>query len=467
MKIFLVRPHSDVPAAPPPIGLMYIAGYLREYSEGHKVEIFDSRLKQKPADHIGGLAGEIRPDIVGITAFSMESEQAHAIAREVKNVLPGVPVVLGGPYPSSDPDDAGADNNIDFLISGEGEITFKRLLDALDSGNDYDSIGGLLFRRNGELVVTGVGAVHKDLDEIPYPAWDMIDLEDYFKPSASKRRLTNPIQMKNRGVSVFSTRGCPYGCTYCHNIFGRHLRKRSAENVIGELKWLKEAFGVEEIEFIDDVFNFDLERAKRIMDLMIEEKLNLKFSFPNGLRADRMDEELIDKMKLAGCYRINYAIESGSDRIQRAMKKRLNLARAKEVIDFTAFRNISIGGFFMLGFPDETEDEMRKTIDYALKSRFHTASFFILTPFPGTKIYQDAVEAGYDMEAMYSDYGQVSSNLSRVPSEMIEKMRKDAFRKFYFSPKRMWSIFKTSPNKMALLRNVLRTARISFLGKEY
>ncbi|MBC8204623.1 MAG: radical SAM protein, partial [FCB group bacterium] len=291
--------------------------------------------------------------------------------------------------------------------------------------------------------------------------------EEYFRPSASKRRLTNPIQMKRRGIPVVSTRGCPYGCTYCHNIFGRKLRKRSPENVIAELKWLKEKLAIEEIEYIDDVFNLDIKRAKLIMDMMIAEKLNLKFSFPNGLRADQMDEELIDKMKAAGCYRINYAIESGSDRIQKQIHKNLNLERAMEIINYTAEKNISVGGFFMLGFQDETESEMRRTIDFALKSKCHTASFFILTPFPGTEMYREAAAAGYDMEGIYSDYGAVSANISQVSSEQILKMRKDAFRRFYFDPIRMCSIFRTTPNKMALLRNVIRTAKLSFLGKEY
>jgi radical SAM superfamily enzyme YgiQ (UPF0313 family) len=245
------------------------------------------------------------------------------------------------------------------------------------------------------------------------------------------------------------------------------MRKRSPENVIAELKWLKNSFGVEEIEFIDDVFNLDIERAKKIMDLMNQENLDLKLSFPNGLRADRMDEDLIIKMKQAGCYRINYAVESGSERIQKIIKKRLKLPRAKEVIDFTAEHKISVGGFFMLGFPSETEVEMKQTIDFALKSKCHTASFFILTPFPGTEMYQDAVEAGFDMQAIYSDYGQVSANISKVSSEKIAKMRKEAFRKFYFNPRRIWSIFKTTPNKMALLRNLFRTVKLSFIGKEY
>lgn len=467
MKVLLVRPHSDVPAAPPPIGLMYLAGHLREYGSKYEIEIYDGRIKLTPPGYIKKIITESRPDVVGITAFSMEAAEAHNVARVVKETAPGIPVILGGPYPSSDPMKAGADENIDFLVFGEGERTFKALLDTIEAGTDFDSVKGIQYHRNGYVHATGPAEIIENPDEIPFPAWDMIDLEEYFRPSASKRRLTNPIQMRERGMSVFSSRGCPYRCTYCHNLFGKKTRFRSAENVVAELRWLKDSFRIDEIEFIDDVFNLDLKRAKRIMEMIIEGDFNFKLSFPNGLRADRMDEELILKMKKAGCYRINYAVESGSERMQRKMKKRLKLDRAREIIDFTAAQNISVGGFFMLGFPDETEKEMKQTIDFALKSRCHTASFFILTPFPGTEMY-DACSAGYDMEAMYSDYGAVSANLSRnVPSKRILKLRRDAFRRFYFNPRRMWTIFRTTPNKLALMRNVLRTARLSFLGKEY
>ena len=468
MKILLLRPHSEVPAAPPPIGLMYLAGYLRKYRSQHEISVHDGRIKLTPPDKLKEIIASSNADVVGITAFTMESKEAHQAAGIVKDTLPSATVVLGGPYPSSDAAKAGSDKNIDFLVFGEGEITFTRLLDELENGKNFEGIKGLQFRSNGDTKYTGFGEVCENPDDIPFPAWDMIDLEEYFRPSSGKRRLTNPIQMRERGMSVFSSRGCPYRCTYCHNIFGKKLRLRNPEKVIEELKWLKNEFGVEEIEYIDDVFNLDRDRAKHIMDMMIEEKLDLKFSYPNGLRADQMDEELVIKMKAAGCYRINYAVESGSDRIQKKMKKKLNLPRAKEIIDFTAGQGISVGGFFMLGFPDETEEEMKSTIDFALKSKCHTASFFILTPFPGTEMYDEAAAAGYDMQAMYADYGSVSANLSRgVPSQRILELRKTAFRKFYFNPVRMWNIFLTTPNKLALMRNVLRTAKLALLGKEY
>jgi len=446
---------------------MYLAAYARK-TAGRSMEIYDGRVKLTPPEKMRRIIADARPDVVGITAFSMEAEAAHHLARISKELFPHTPVIIGGPYASSDPSSAGADCNIDVIVFGEGELTFDAILSAYEKNLPLDSVPGIQYRLNGVARSTGPAKVADNPDDIPFPAWDMIDLEEYFRPSASKRRLTNPIQMRRRGVSVFSSRGCPYQCTYCHNIFGKKLRKRSPENVIAELKWLVSDFGVNEIEFIDDVFNLDRQRAKEIMEMMIAEKLDLKFSFPNGLRADQMDEELIVKMKRAGCYRINYAIESGSERIQKQMKKRLNLKRSQQIIDFTARQGISIGGFFMLGFPDETEAEMLQTVNFALKSKCHTASFFILTPFPGTKMYEEAVAAGIDMQALYSDYGSVSANLTRnVPGDRIFRLRKMAFRKFYFSPRRIWSIFRTTPNKMALVRNALRTARLSFLGKEY
>jgi len=468
MKILLIRPHSLVPAAPPPIGLMYLAGYLRHFRSNLEIDVFDARVKLAPAGEVREYIRRSQPDVVGITAFTMEAEEAHQTAGMVKDLFPEVPVILGGPYPSSDPESAGKDENFDYMVFGEGEVPLLQLLKVFENGENPSTVRGIQFRQNGNLISTGPADVVDNPDEIPFPAWDLLDLDDYFRPSAGKRRLTNPIQMHERGMSVFSSRGCPYRCTYCHNIFGKKTRFRTPENVIDELEWLKREFGIQEIEFIDDVFNLDIERAKKIMDLMIENNFNLKFSFPNGLRADRMDEELVLKMREAGCYRVNYAIESGSPRIQKLMKKNLKLDRAREIIDFTAEQKISVGGFFMLGFPDETVAEMHQTIDFALKSKCHTASFFILTPFPGTEMYNDALEAGIDMEALYSDYGAVSKNLSRdVPASIIKKLRTQAFRKFYFNPVRMWNIYRTTPNKFALMRNLLRTARLSFLGKEY
>ncbi len=444
MKILFVRPNSEVPSAAPPMGLLSLAGYLREYGD-FEIEIFDGRnLESKPGE-IADAIKRSRPDVLGITAFSMENREAHNVAAMGKELFPEMPVVIGGPYPTSQPEEAMADPNIDVAVIGEGERSALALFNALKNDGDWGDIRELAFRRNGALVRTDPVDYIIDLDEIPFPAWDLIDLESYFTREKRKRKTMNQHQMKQRVVQLFTTRGCPYRCAYCHNLFGKRLRYRSIENVIAELKMLKERYGIEEVEIIDDIFNLDLGRAKNIFRRIIEEKLDLKFCFPNGLRSDRMDEEFLDLLKEGGAYRLVFAIESGSPRIQKLIRKNVKLELAQRNIEWAANRGFSLGGFFMIGFPTETEEEVWNTINFALNSKLGTATFFVVIPFPGTDMYQMAKDEGFNLSGSYEHYQKVAVNVSRVPTDRLEQLRKLALRKFYLDPKRIWRYVRTTP----------------------
>ena len=364
-----------------------------------------------------------------------------------KSLFPDVPVVIGGPYTTSDWGNAIENENIDYAVVGEGEKTFSDLLESLAAGEKFPEIKGLAYRFNGEKKFFGFPDLIEDLDSLPFPAWDAIDLEFYFN-NKKKRATMNPHLKSSRSVPIFSTRGCPYLCTYCHEVFGKKLRKRSAEHVLSELKYLKKNYGIKEVDIVDDIFNLDKERAMKICDGMIENKLNLGIAFPNGLRADQMDEELIDKLVEAGTYRIIYAIESGSPRIQKAMKKNLNLEKANRIIEYTNGKGVSVGGFYMFGFLDETEEEMLMTVDFALKSKMSTAAFFILQPFPNTEIFNDAMSKGYLNENQpHRHYYRVSYNISKVSTERMVEIRNQAIRKFYFSPARILRYLLKTPFK--------------------
>ncbi len=178
-----------------------------------------------------------------------------------------------------------------------------------------------------------------------------------------------------RCAPIFTSRGCPFGCIYCHNVFGKKFRARSAENVLDELSMLKREYNIGEIEIIDDCFNIDLSRAKEIARGIIDRKLDIAISFPNGIRADHMDKELVDLLKEAGTYRVYYAVETASPRLQKLIRKNVDLDRPKEIVDYTAAQGIMTCGFFMMGFPTETEEEIRMTIDYACRSKFHQVLF--------------------------------------------------------------------------------------------
>ncbi|MFH1861857.1 MAG: radical SAM protein, partial [bacterium] len=281
-----------------------------------------------------------------------------------------------------------------------------------------------------------------------------------------KRSMMNKLQRSSRAVSVFTTRGCPFRCTYCHNVFGKKLRKRSTDHVIRELKLLQDKFGVDELEFLDDIFNMDMVRAEQIFDRMYSEGLQFKISFPNGLRAERLDENLIQKFKRGGVYWITVAIESGSPKIQKQIKKNVDLQKAQENINLISKYGINCNGFFMMGFLDETEADILKTIDFAVKSRLIIASFFVLTPFPNTEIYNQAVEAGMDMSARYSDYHDISVNISKIPTKQLWKLKKLAYRKFYVSPKRVYLIIRANPFTVGLLEGIWYLIKMLFTGRE-
>lgn len=461
MRILLIRPNSGIVKTPPPLGLMYIAAFIKEKIMQADIKIVDARRLRLSDVKLKKIIEQFDPNIVGITGLHFESTEAHAIAKAVKSFNKACAVVLGGPYASSDYKRALEDESIDYCVVGEGEESFYELSKTILETRQPDGLRGTAYRiKDGYAYQPRIGYI-KDLDAIPQPAWDMITLEDYF----DSRRLSigNPLQVEKRAVPVFTSRGCPFGCYYCHDIFGKTVRFRSPENVLKELRYLVSEFGIREIEIIDDVFNIDKNRAKKICDLIIEQGLKLKINFGNGLRADVMDEELIDKLKKAGTYRIIYGIESGSPRVQELIGKKLNLAKTKEIIGITANKGISVGGFFMMGFTGETKDEILQTIEFAKGSRLHTASFYYVKPFPGTKLNISLNNGGFNYNSpKFSSYNTLSDNLSYVQDKELKDLKRKAYREFYLNIFRAADIFKTTPNKPGLIRNAVSTLRLMF-----
>ncbi len=445
MKVLFIRPNAGIPLVPPPMGLLYLASCLRKAGD-HQAKIIDARLLELSPKETLDEARDFDPDVVGITSLTMEGPVAHQIAALCKERWPNCTVILGGPYTTSDPEKAGGDPNIDFCFQGEAELSFTEWLKAQMDGTDVSQIAGLSYRAGGRVHTNPRADFVENLDDIPFPAWDLADLDKYWEKRFLVYRGMNPHMKGNHGVPMVTSRGCPYRCNYCHNIFGKKVRQRSIQNVIEELILLKEKYGVDEIEIIDDIFNLDIPRAKAFFRAVIDKKLNMSFSFPNGLRSDSFDEELLDLMKEGGAYRLIFAIESGSKRIQKLIRKNLNLEKARANIEMANKKGLFLGGFFMMGFPDEAEEEVQETINFALKSPLHTALFFILTPFPGTDVWTQAVQAGMPVSGNYEHYYQVSVNLSRIPTEKLEKLRRKALAKFYLNPKRVFRFATRVPH---------------------
>jgi radical SAM superfamily enzyme YgiQ (UPF0313 family) len=213
---------------------------------------------------------------------------------------------------------------------------------------------------------------------------------------------------------------------------------------------------------VDDAFNLDLPRAKAIARLILRRGLKVHLSFPNGFRAEKVDAELLDLLKLAGCFRINYAVESASPRIQKMIGKGADLEKIRKAMEMSAARGIFTGSNFILGFPGETNEEMKKTVDFALHCRAHIASFFYLCPFPGTSLAKKHPTLAENLRVTHvQDYSQITVNLSAVSDREMTRICKQAYRRFYFSPTRMVRIIRTVPKNFRTLSNVLSIVFLS------
>ncbi len=431
-----------------PLGIMMIAAVARERHPD--LHVLDMKVEDWTPERCLEELERLRPDVVGLSAMTYEAGCMHRLAKLVRERLPGAKVVAGGPHPSVAAADVLADAAVDFVVRGEGEFTFLELLDGLEAARaDWSECQGLSFRdSSGAPVHNPDRPPPAKLDELPYPAWDLIDHKKYHTVPRG-----GVIYAHKEFATMFSSRACPWRCTYCHNSYGKTFRDRSAEHVLGEIELLVEKYGVKELVFMDDIFNFKPERAKGIARGIIERGWKLALTFPNGFRGDILDEELVDLLKRAGMYRCMVAVESAVPRIQKVMKKHLKIEKVRKIVDYIARRGVMVHGAFMLGFPSETEEEMRATIDWAASSSFHTAAFFRVIPFKGTELFQQVEHAGYQLPTDWSAYEPYRSeiNLSTVPEDQILRLRKRAYRRFYLSPKRMWRIFKLIPNKSNML----------------
>lgn len=432
-----------------PLGVMMIAAAARERGFDD-VHILDMKVEDWTPEQCAEALRELEVDVVGLSAMTYEAGCMHEVAALVKRDRPETVVVAGGPHPSVADEDVLQDRNVDFVVRGEGEWTFAELLERLRDGKtDWLECGGLTWRdESGSVQRNPDRPPPMDLDEMPFPAWDLIDHEKYHTVPRG-----GVIYAHKEFATMFSSRACPWRCTYCHNSYGKTFRERSAENVLAEIDLLVREYGVRELVFMDDIFNFRPERAKKIARGLIERDYGLKLTFPNGFRGDILDEELVDLLKEAGMYRCMVAVESAVPRIQKVMKKNLKIEKVRNIVDYIAKRGIMVHGAFMLGFPSETREEMQATIDWAAKSSFHTAAFFRVIPFKGTQLFQEIEHAGYELPSDWSKYEPYQSeiNLSEVQEQEIFKIRKQAYRRFYFSPRRLFRIFKLIPNKTNML----------------
>jgi radical SAM superfamily enzyme YgiQ (UPF0313 family) len=432
------------PLITPPLGIMYLAGYLRSMRDAEFC-LVNQRETNTPNDQLVKQIVDFGADIVGLSVMTPNAYLVPDITRRIKRARPDALVLLGGPHISAFRGESLHGNEADVAIPGEGELAFEKVISAHIDDQGLDDVPGVSWRDEDAQIVTNPGMLPyvEDLDSLPFPAYDLIDLKPYWKIQSM------PPVPRRKYVSLFTSRGCPYRCNYCHRIFGDELRKHSAERITDEIEHYQKQFGVRDIEFLDDIFNLDHKRLSDFLDLLHERDLKIEIAFPNGVRTDILREEEIEGLVDAGLYFCSFALESGSPRIQRLMGKNLNISKYLENVEIAVSKGVFSNGFVMFGFPSETEEDMQQTVDVACASRLHTASFFTVTPFPSTEIYsiaaqqQPEIVSRIDYEDM--EYCLVSVNISDVPDSRLYHYQRKANRRFFMNPNRLFRILRDFP----------------------
>jgi len=455
MRVLLLRPAAEKKsmARVLPLGLLAIGSVLKR--AGHQVKILDLRISNSPDEELSSVMKSFNPQVVGIGVMTIECKYGFIDAAKVKKLNPDVTIIFGGPHCSHEPRFILNDPNVDLMVSGEGDLTIAELIDALEQGRDIENIAGIAYKKNGSYIRTADRPVIRDLDKFDQE-YDLINLERYFNFQSSMDFF--PVFRNKRFLPLVTSRGCPFKCTYCHDIFDKSIQYRSPKAVVDEIEYLINKYGIREFHIVDDVFNVNMKRAKIVLDAIIQKNLNIHISFPNGLRADFFDDELIDKMQRAGVYRMALGIESGSQRIQDMIQKDLDINIIYGVVEKLTRARMSVHGFFMLGFPSETRKEMEATIDFACDLGLTTANFSLVIPNPGTDLRQTFIESRESNFEDFSEYtfDAASCNASEVEGDDLIKLKQEANRKFYLSLQRFKHVLRAVEPKW-IVRSMINT----------
>lgn len=457
MKICLINPpqilkrNFEMPCVFQPLGLLYVASSLMKHFE---VEIIDASLEGwRSSREVNGwyylglnfeeIAEKIKsigPDVVGISIpFSINEISALKAASAVKAVSKNIITILGGAHPSVRPLETLSFKQVDFIVIGEGEHTTLELVQVLKSGNNsrLKNVNGIGYKENGQPIFTLPRNHIQDLDTIPFPARNLIPMQEYFSAAKNNKTARQAYNFNERQASIITSRGCPYHCNFCsiHLTMGRQFRPRSPENVIVEIKEIIEDYGVRHINFEDDNLTLDRERAKRIFDLMIENNLGITWSAPNGIRADSIDEALVKSMKNSGCKRVFVAPESGVQRVvSEIIGKNLDLRKIEEAVILFKKYGIIVDGSFVIGSIGETKSEINESIRYALRLKnlgMRGAAFHIATPYYGTPLYEEAKQKGFLRKDLDNSLMATREPLIVTPDwdlDTIEQLRDKASR---------------------------------------
>ncbi len=452
-RILLVFPETRYPSGQPPLGLGMLVAVSRDLNR--QIEVFDMSFRSHPFEDLKKKLLRFQPDSVGISIMTPQLADACRTAGIVRELLPEVLIIAGGPHATVLPADTIRRTGADLVYSGEAERAWTALL----SGEEPSGIPGMTMIMEGEILTVPGLLLTEDLDTLPIPDRSIFDMEKYFASWYSMDR----VDPRLRGTSIMATRGCPFKCTFCQptlsEIFGKGIRKRSPESIVKELESLIEQYGINAFMFEDSTFIIDAVWVRKICELMIKKELGLRWCC--NVRADLLTGDLLDIMIAAGLSKINIGVESASQRVlDDIYEKGITVDGVRRALRMAKKKGIFVQGYFMLGAPGETLEEMKQTIRFASQEPFDDALFDITTPFPHTELWERTKEfISKDYEDFDCFHRSVYEFEGFNPAK-IERMKKMAFLRFYLHPTRILQTFKTILGPGNLKRTLIKARRV-------
>lgn len=375
----------------PPLGLLYIAAVLEK--NGHIIQVFD--VDPEVYDLIDDIKN-FKPDMIGLSFLTPAYRKALNLTKKLKEKIPNVIYVCGGVHPTIQPIETLNDFGVDFIVVGEGEDTIVELCEKLEKKESVDTVKGIIYKNNGQIINTGRRELIKNLDLLPFPARHLLNSEVYLTPPGIIRGYAT-----ERLTSIVASRGCPFNCIYCgsHNLFGRKIRRRTVDNVIAEIEHLIQNYKIKGLYFCDDLFTNDHKWVREFCQKLKEK--NIKIVWACQSRVDTITEELMRELKSAGCVQIDFGVENGSDKILKVLNKATNVAAIKKAFQMAKKAKIRTCATFMIGNPSETLEDVLETFEVAKEISADYTVFYYTTPYPGTKLYEMAKKNNWISPDLY------------------------------------------------------------------
>ena len=411
----------------PTPGLQYIAAVLRD--RGHEVKFLEGFFYTN--EKMLQMVDDFKAEAVGVYVISLLWDQASTFLNDLKKNNPDVFTFIGGHGATAMPDRLMAESDaLDVIVMGEGEITAGELIDAVAANQDFSDILGLMFRDDsGKVITTPPRPMIQNLDDLPFPAVELCEMERYW-PSFEQVSTVPAMQM-------LASRGCNGSCIYCYKMYGRHIRLRDPKKIVDEIESYIKRYGTREIKFWDEHFTHDHEHVYECCNELIKRKVNVRWWV--SCRADSVDKKLLRAMKAAGCWCINFGVESGVQKNLDTLLKFELIEMIRQAVRLAHSVGIKTHTTYIFGIPGETFEEGLETINFARELSSFTVEFFPITPFPGTPLYKGVMQGKFGkMSTNLDDQGMLLDRPCFVPfsmtSDNIMELRRLAYIKYFFRP---------------------------------